>query len=142
MKKATLTRADSTDQGTAGILIFDASVLHTIELPSRNNKPQISSIPEGIYQLLWLRSPTHGWLYHVCNVPNRAGVLIHAANFAGDTALGFDSQLKGCIALCQKIGKLRNKSGVMQLAGLISKPAVSAFESWGNKEQIQLEITS
>lgn len=140
MKRATLARADSTDQGTPGVLTFGTEVCRTLELPWRDNKPQRSCIPTGTYSLLWLRSPKFGFCYHVLSVPGRANVLIHAANFAGDVELGWVSQLHGCIAPCLRLGMMRPAGHAMQMAGLVSRPALERFQDWGNKDDITLEI--
>lgn len=140
MKKALLHRYENTDQGTVGELLFGDFRSHTLELPWRDNKKQRSCIPVGTYRLIWSRSPKFGMCYHVADVPGRSDVLVHAANFAGDVDLGWTSQLHGCIALATRIGFMKNLAGKMQLAGLVSKPALRCFESWGSEEDILLEI--
>lgn len=139
-QEATLLRKASTNQGTPGTLFFGAQTLRTLELPWKNNAKKISSIPPGTYLLFWLRSPRFGLVYHVNEVANRSSVLIHSANFAGDAAAGFETQLQGCIALATRIGIMRNCFNVMQLAGLVSRPALVAFHAWGNAQPITLTI--
>lgn len=141
MKQARILRLPSTNEGTPGVFSFGNVAIHTLELPWRDNRPQLSCIPAGTYQLAWKRSPKFGMVYHVTSVPGRSAVLIHPANFAGDSALGLDTQLHGCIAPCMRLGKLRNSHGAMQLAGLVSKPAVQRFHEWANAEPVELEIT-
>lgn len=139
MLKATLARNASTAQGTPGILSFGASAIHTLELPWRDNIAQLSCIPAGTYRAVWANSPKMGPCYHLIAVPYRSCVLIHPANFAGSEP--FDTQLHGCIAPCSRIGLMRNSKGVMQLAGLVSRPATNLFNAWGNKAPIELEIS-
>lgn len=63
----------------------------TLEKPDRNNAPDVSCIPKGVYQVLWLYSAAHGCnLYHVMDVPGRSAIEIHGANV--------QEQLLGCIA--------------------------------------------
>lgn len=140
MNEATLTRRDSTDQGTAGVLVFGSSSLFTMELPWRDNLPRMSSIPVGMYTCAIVRSPKFGLVYEVKNVPNRSHVLIHSANLAGASDMGYDTQLHGCIAPCTKLGLMRNSKGVMQLAGLVSRPALSQFMRWADSKPFILRI--
>lgn len=139
-KLALLQRNETTDQGTVGTLSFGASLIRTIELPWRDNKQQRSCIPAGTYRLVWSESPKFGMCYHVLHVPGRSAVLVHPANFAGDVELGWTTQLHGCIAPCTRIGFMRNLAGKMQLAGLVSRPALRLFEQFGDKQDILLEI--
>ena len=104
-----LHRINSTDEGTFGIIMFKNKYLFTLELPNRDNKPNISCIPTGIYDVSLRYSPHfHKKLYHLHNVLNRSYIMIHPANFAGDVSKGYKSQLSGCIALGKEIGKINN----------------------------------
>jgi Family of unknown function (DUF5675) len=140
MNEAILTRRESTDQGTCGVLSFGSEYTFSLELPWRDNRPQLSCIPKGTYTCAIVNSPKFGKVYEVKNVPNRGNVLIHSANVAGDTTLGYDTQLHGCIAPNMKLGLMRNSKGVMQLAGLISRPALSKFMSWADSKPFTLRI--
>ena len=142
MNSATLLRRQSTNQGTPGTLSFGTQVVCTMELPWRENARRLSCIPSGTYLVRWQRSPRLGMCYHLIDVPGRSSILIHAANLAGDILLGFDTELQGCIAPCSKLGFLRNKAGSMQLAGLISRPALLKLEDWGGKADFLLTIES
>lgn len=139
--KVTLERTSSTDQGTFGVLKAGGLTLHTLELPWRNNRQQKSCIPVGTYRCAVVRSPKFGHVYGVLDVPGRSNVLIHPANFAGDTEQNWETQLHGCIAPCTRIGVMRNKNGVMQAAGLISRPAVEKLNALLKGEPFTLEIT-
>lgn len=139
--KATLTRSPSSDQGTFGVLTFGLDVVHTIELPWRDNKQQRSCIPVGTYQCAIVKSPKFGRVYGVQNVPGRSNVLIHSANFAGDVEKGWTTQLHGCIAPCMRIGQMRNNAGAMQSAGLVSRPALARLMEWADGQPFELEIT-
>lgn len=64
----------------------------TLELPWENNLRNHSCIPSGKYPCHLTYSPKFGKnMYEILNVPNRAGIRIHKANY-------FD-QLSGCIAV-------------------------------------------
>ena len=93
-----------TDDGkqTLGTLTVQNSkelfVCKTLELGWHDNANNISCIPEGEYTCKWTRSNRlttaagHDvFTYEVLNVPNRAGIRIHSANYF--------YQLLGCIAL-------------------------------------------
>lgn len=139
--RASIVRGPSTDQGTFGVLTFGQDVVHTLELPWRENKQQKSCIPVGKYQCAIVKSPRFGRVYGVQNVPNRSNVLIHSANFAGDVDKGWTTQLHGCIATALRVGQMRNNAGVMQAAGLVSRPALARLMEWADGQPFELEIT-
>ena len=139
--KVTLQRGPSTDQGTFGVMTFGAEVVHTLELPWRNNAPQKSCIPTGVYKCAIVKSPKFGRVYGVQNVPNRSNVLIHSANFAGDVGKGWTTQLHGCISVALRVGQMRNNTGVMQSAGLVSRTALTKLMEWADGQPFELEIT-
>ncbi len=83
--------------GTNGTLfLYDAPLCHTIELPWRDNRRNISCIPEGRYRLVRSRTRHFGHALRVLDVPGRSGILIHAANDA-------TTELRGCIAPVTKL---------------------------------------
>lgn len=139
---ARLRRQPSTDQGTFGALSFGTQVLHTLELPWRDNRRQRSCIPPGSYACSLVRSPRFGRVYGLVDVPGRSHVLIHAANLAGDVELGWSTQLHGCIAPCSRMGAMRNAAGRMQSAGLVSAPALAQLMAWAGGQPFTLEVTS
>ncbi|CAB4194501.1 hypothetical protein UFOVP1254_91 [uncultured Caudovirales phage] len=138
---AKLTRGPSTDHGTFGVLRFGDASVFTTELPWRNNLQKRSCVPVGSYRCALTKSPRFGNVYLLANVPGRSHVLIHPANFAGDSALGWTTELEGCIAPCMRVGTMRNKAGVMQAAGIVSRPALNLLMAWANSEPFTLEIT-
>lgn len=137
MKRAVLTRAPSTDEGTFGTLLLDGQVLRATELPWRDNKPQASCIRAGVYVCAIVQSPKFGRVYGLRDVPGRSNILIHAANYGGDRAKGYRSELLGCIAPCMVHGQLNG-----QMAGLSSREALAELMSWGAGEPFELEIRS
>lgn len=137
---AKIQRMPTTDEGTFGVLSFGKQVLYSLELPWRDNLPKVSCIPPGAYHCDIVQSPKFGRVYEVQNVYGRSHVLIHPANLAGDAALGWTTQLEGCIAPAQKLGKMRNNAGNMQAAGLLSRPAVNTMMAWAAGQPFTLEI--
>ena len=138
--RAHLRRAPSTDHGTLGRLQLGTAVLHTVELPWRDNRRQRSCIPPGLYRCALVRSPRFGLVYGVQDVPGRSHVLIHAANLAGDVEKGWTTQLHGCIAPCRRPGQMRLADGRWQAAGLVSAPALRELMEWASGQPFDLEI--
>lgn len=136
-----LRRGFSTDQGTFGALSFGRNIVHTLELPWRDNRVQRSCIPLGTYRCSVVNSPKFGRVYGVANVPGRSAVLIHSANLGGDVEQGWTTQLHGCIAPSMRLGSMRNKAGVMQAAGLVSRPALNLLHEWAAGQPFLLEVT-
>lgn len=141
MKYATLQRGPSTDEGTFGtITCGDGPKLQSLELPWRDNKPQLSGIPPGFYRCELVDSPKFGRVYGVQDVKGRSHILIHAANWAGDTTKGWYSELLGCIAPAMSVGSLKAPNGKVQRAALSSKVALSKLMDWAGGEPFELEI--
>lgn len=97
----TIVRDGSEVDGTRGALSINGEEFcKTLELADYDNLPQYSCIPKGTYRCTMNYSPKFKRdLYMVLDVPNRTGIRIHPANFAGDTRQGLVSDLLGCIAL-------------------------------------------
>ena len=130
--KLTLTRLESSDQGTFGKLLR----WHTLELPWRDNNPRVSCIPEGVYPVAWAFSPAFRRnTYRLAKTGARTGILIHSANLAGDESMGFKTQLRGCIALGERIGWMDGQKCL-----LLSRPAVRALEDMLGREPFTLEV--
>ncbi len=78
--------------GTNGDLLLNGDkICSTIELPWKENKSQVSCIPEGSYELKKRYTPRFGKHFILMNVPDRSFILLHAANDAL-------KEIKGCIA--------------------------------------------
>jgi len=140
VKKGVLERLESSDEGTFGILrYYDGEYLHYFyagELPWRDNAPNVSCIPKGVYTVMWTRSPRFKrCMYLVAKVAKRSGIRAHAANFMGDDTKGFRKQLHGCIALGEKLGWLGGQKAI-----LVSRPAMRRFENILKGEPFELEI--
>jgi hypothetical protein len=84
------------DDGTFGKLSYKGLELDTLELPDKENEPNISCIPEGEYNLVLWESPKFGQVIKIQNVIARSDILIHAGNTLGDT--------QGCILVGVRAG--------------------------------------
>ncbi len=135
-------RTPSTDEGTFGMWRLDnGKSFASGELPWRDNQNGISCIPAGTYLCKWITSPKHGKCYQITEVPGRDMIEVHSANFMGDIAHQWTSQLLGCVALGKDVGKLEAAPGVMQMALLHSKQAIGEFEADMCGEDFRLEIS-
>lgn len=86
----TLERIAHLDYGTLGQLRIGDFACWTLELPWRDNEPNVSCIPEGTYEVApdlegrWTGYP------ELQDVPGRTEIIIHPANEVGE--------IQGCIA--------------------------------------------
>lgn len=101
----TLTRYQSTSDGTFGQMIVGDKMFYTVERAWLNNKPFFSCVPAGLYRLVPHKSPKFGDVF--CLVSDtlqvtryeeqhskRYSCLIHAANYARN--------VQGCIGVGEK----------------------------------------
>jgi hypothetical protein len=99
------------EYGMFGVLKLNHSVFCvTLERPWLDNKPYISCIPSGEYDLELFKSPKffpryNRLIYRLKDVENRSNILIHSANLM--------SELEGCIAVGKKYGFLHEKKGIL-----------------------------
>jgi len=90
MKTYTLKRAEVHDRApTRGAIVINGETFCTLERPWLNNKPFMSCIPPGEYEVRWHKSPSKGECWKLHGVPNRSEILIHVGNSVDDT--------EGCI---------------------------------------------
>ncbi len=131
-----ISRLESTDEGTFGRLTFNDFNCFTGELPWKDNRPNISCIPKGMYKCVWSYSNHFKRkMYEITSVPRRAGIRMHAANLMGDKSKGLGCQLDGCISLGSKLGRIDG-----QKALLLSRPMIRQFEQLMNGREFLLEI--
>ena len=136
MKTVTLQRIETSDQGTFGRITIGDLVLFSGELPWRDNANDLSCIPAGEYKCVFTYSNHFKrGLYLVTHAEGRAGVRIHPANVMGDVTKGFRSQLLGCIALGEKLGRIGNQKAI-----LVSQSALRKFQKLLNNEPFTMEI--
>ena len=106
---------------TFGVLCNDEWPLCvTLELPSKSNLPDISCIPEGVYQCVPHDSPAHSNTWEITNVPDRSDILIHNGNFLKNTS--------GCI-ICgsQFYGNMEAVGGSDMAMSLLRRTLPSSF---------------
>ncbi len=113
--------ADICTQGVLHIEGYPEFILHTLERPWKDNDPDTSCIPEGVYTCI-----PHGWepdtavhmkkVWEITNVPNRSAILIHPANLV--------SQLRGCVAAGLESGEINGLPAVLN-----SKAAIGELQS-------------
>lgn len=150
MRKATLTRNETSDEGTFGTLLTDDGfTCRTVELPWEKNAQGKSCIPTGKYLFRVTDSPKHGKCYEEWDdpatprkedVPGRDHIQIHSANWAGDKSKGFFSQLLGCIALGTTVETMKTPEGKMQKGVTNSKATIAAFMAHMRGETFELTI--
>ena len=78
----------------------------TLELPDKNNHPEISCIPTGEYTCKPYSSEKYPNTWQVMDVTGRSLILIHKGNFLLD--------IRGCIAIGEKFTDI-NLDGVMDI---------------------------
>ena len=100
-----LTRNPDQSIETTGQLIIGQLNLFTLELPWKNNAPDVSCIPSGTYTVQKINTPALGNHFAIENVPGRDLIRIHSANFIG--------QLLGCIAVGQQGATLASGDGLI-----------------------------
>ncbi len=134
-----LERHETGDQGTFGRIIAPKGlILFTGEQPWRDNAPGLSCIPLGTYRVVWTWSRAFKReMYLLLDTDPRVGIRAHAANLMGDRAMGYLSQLQGCIALAERLGWIEG-----QKALLLSAPAVRRFEMTMERQPFNLEIVN
>ncbi|BCS94600.1 hypothetical protein DSLASN_02320 [Desulfoluna limicola] len=132
-----LTRLRQTDQGTEGFLTVPALgfACFTLELPWRENRPCVSSIPPGTYSMAW-RVTRRRSTYHIRNVPKRSYILIHSGNYAGDIHKGFKTHVEGCVLLGKRMGWLNGQRAV-----LVSRSTVRQFNKLMAGQNARIIIT-
>ena len=150
MKTLTLLRDDTGDQGTfsRGVLVngmgANLGEWDWIELPWRNNAPDISCIPPGTYHGHMIQSPHfQRAVYVLDDVPDRSAIEIHPANFGGCVALGFYSDLRGCCAPGLYRGSLLvpGSEDVQQRAVMQSMRAFQQFMDAMDRDALTLIVS-
>lgn len=138
MTRVFIDRLESTEYGTFGRLTVDKMQFQTGELQWLENVSDKSCIPAGIYECSWNYSPKlQRFAYHVEDVPNRTGILIHVANLMGRKDLDYKSDVEGCIGLGLKIGFLYGQRALQ-----LSAKAIESFEFYMAHEPFILEISN
>lgn len=88
---------------------------YSLELPYLNNQRKISCIPEGVYQVKKITSPSQGLCFSIQNVPQRDHILIHKGNYAGsDNPNTGKPDILGCVLLGTSLADI-TKDGVAEV---------------------------
>lgn len=101
-------------EATLGTIQVRDKFFVTLENPWMNNKPLVSCIPTGKYEVVPVKSSKFGDTYMVKDVPNRSHILFHAGNTEADT--------DGCILVGSMFGQING-----HLAVLASRAAFQGF---------------
>lgn len=141
-KTANILRFKGGDQGTLGVLSvwgsdFGFFQCRSIELPWKENRQNVSCIPDGSYCCVPYASRTFGSVYLVQDVPGRSWILTHQGNWAGDVSKGLQSNSNGCILLGKHHAYIYN-----QLAVALSKATTRRFLEFMDGEAFDLNIVS
>lgn len=125
MPVLTLKRIEDTGRETFGEFYlgedFDTRISYSLELPWRENRPNISCIPAGTYICAREPNAVYTEVFRLLRVPGRDGILIHPANMA--------AELEGCIAPGLEIervgwtGVLHSRDALSVLRALIDTRA-------------------
>jgi hypothetical protein len=110
----------------------------TLELPWKENKSQISCIPEGTYPVKIRYSKKYGTHLHITDVPNRDLILIHWANYVGsNNPKSGHPDLLGCVGVGERYGDI-TKDGIDEL--LNSKNIFDKMMNFIKDELGEMEI--
>lgn len=130
MKTAFLLRDELRPDCIRGTLFVDGKEFQTLERLWVNNERKKSCIPTGIYETQFMPRSASGKyknVFHVQDVPDRGGILIHNGNVV-DHSLG-------CILVGKKRGVLAGKSAVLN-----SKSALRELNDTLGKEDFKLVV--
>lgn len=107
MTQYVLSRQPSAADGTLGELADStgAHLCFTCELPWRDNTPDLSCIPPGVYDCIPHNSTDHPNTWELQDVPGRSAILIHSGNTEKDSL--------GCIVVGSELGTLDGLPAVL-----------------------------
>lgn len=122
----TLKRTKTKDY-TIGILTAEDKIFFTLELPWKDNKRNISCIPEGLYKIVKHKSPKFGDCLYLPDVPNRSEILVHSGNsvrdFVDSTGYKWKCESQGCLLLASQISNegvgYKSKDALKSLLSLL-----------------------
>lgn len=116
MLNVDLLRIENTETETVGLVIIAKRIqCYSLELPWKDNLPDISCIPCGKYKAFKKNSK-----FYIYDVPNRSGIIFgHAGNRVRDS--------KGCILLGENVIWMDMDSEKRLRVLVRSLPACAAF---------------
>ena len=113
----------------------------TIELPWRDNRCGVSSIPPGMYTARKHNSRRFGNTIVLEDVNGRSYILTHNGNVAGDKTKGYKTHSQGCIIIGTKPGMLK-MNGRWQRGVVNSRIAYRRFKDMVlDHDAFQVKIT-
>lgn len=126
-----LKRFEQTDKVTRGVLIHENNAIAlTLENPWKDNTPNISCIPVGIYECKMVDSPRFDVTYEVKDVEGRTHILFHSGNTEKST--------RGCILLGNMLGELEGEPAILN-----SRVTVDRFmETMGGIDSFSLNVVN
>jgi hypothetical protein len=137
-----LTRTEVTPDGVFGVLkLPNGQVLRTMEDDWKDNQPNESCIPAGVYGLRRTMFHKHHYeTFQVMDVDGRDNILIHIANTEND--------VQGCIGVGMRVGYLwvrrdedTGQRGVTKRAVVESKEAFAEFmQAMRNRDRASLIV--
>ena len=113
-----------------GAFVINGETFYMLERPWLDNQRNVSCIPTGKYHVTFLPRSASGRyrnVYHVHNVENRSGILIHQGNLVRHS--------KGCLIIGSKHGALNGEPAVLS-----SKTALRSLNKLTDKQGFTLEI--
>jgi hypothetical protein len=131
MKHFTLTRGFMSDFVTLGHLKADGQnhvPIHTLELPWKNNRREVSCIPTGVYRCVPHNGTLFKDVYRLEDVPNRTAILIHTGNTVLD--------IRGCILIGLNTGRMQDRPAVIE-----SRDALRKFHELTDRKPFMLSVT-
>lgn len=141
MIRMQLHRFHSDDDGTIGLLLAEGMHVCLMgELSWKDNRSNVSRIPDGLYPVTYLERSASGRyrdVYHVRNVAGRTGILIHGGNYTGDREKGLRSDSWGCMLPGKRLGELSGQRCV-----LASRSALSMIHDVTGRRDFELEVIS
>ena len=121
------------EKGTNGALFINGVLIcFMIELPWKDNKKEISCIPEGSYNVIPRVSKRFGNHLHVQDVYNRSLILIHPANNA-------EKELRGCLA---PVSQLNGIGQGWSSRAALNKLQSLCYQTYDLHQKVTLIITS
>ena len=105
---ATLVRLREVQGATLGVLVIDSLSFATLEPKWVDNQRNVSCIPTGWYGAAFMPRSASGKyrnVWHIVDVENRSGILIHNGNVVDHT--------RGCILLGERHGVIAQQPAVL-----------------------------
>lgn len=130
MKTARLWRIDDNGKRTLGVLSAPGAHFSILEPPWKDNQRNVSCIPTGYYDCVFLKRSSSGKyrnVWWVREVAGRGGILIHNGVVVDHTL--------GCLLIGKRHARFSGKAGVWN-----SRKALREFNEIMGREPFRLEV--